>query len=181
MSFRTLAYLALVLVTTGCTVQRMQHDTLGAIEWARFKDGVRISGSSRWRLPPHYSLDVVELAPAVNPAWLPAAKAGVATVFPTASPDGPSPVQLLVNWPTEHQQSESSPQHSSWSAANPANWLPAPSDALAIQVALVDVANDDLIQAAELKLTPHWFSSRRSRPDQIERAFHILAASLTSG
>jgi len=98
---------------------------------------VRISGSSRWRLPPHYSLDVIELAPAANPAWLP--------------------------------------------AANPANWFPEPSDAQAIQVALVDVANDDLIQAAELKLTPRWFSARSSRPDQIERAFHMLAASLASG
>jgi hypothetical protein len=181
MSVRTLLYLTFVLVTAGCTVQRMQHDTVGAIEWARFKDGVQISGSTRWRLPPNYSVEVVELAPAEDPAWLPAAIAGVASVFPTAGADGPSPVQLLVNWPSEHQQSESPPERSSWSAANPTNWLPAPSDGLAIGVALVDVANDDLIQAAELRLTPHWFSAQRSRPQQIERAFHILAASLTSG
>jgi len=181
MSVRTLLYLTFVLFTAGCTVQRMQHDTVGAIEWARFKDGVQISGSTRWRLPPNYSVEVVELVPAEDPAWLPAAIAGVASVFPTASPDGQSPVQLLVNWPSEHQQSESPPQRTSVSDAYPADWLPAPSDGLAIGVALVDVANDELIQAAELKLTPHWLSSKRSRPEHIERAFHVLAASLTSG
>ncbi|HEX7036372.1 MAG TPA: hypothetical protein VF210_11385 [Pseudomonadales bacterium] len=167
--------LATLLALGACTVARLEHDSTQALEWLRLKHGAEVQTAARWQLPRYASIQVVELAPAPDPAWLQAAQQGIDAVFPAPSVAGGAHFQLLVAWP----EGESAP------AADDARrrldrFLPDLQGPFTLRVALVRSTDGALVDAAALEVSPRWLSGRDSAPG-VRTAFQRFAEGFRPG
>jgi hypothetical protein len=177
LSFPALA--AVLLLFGGCTVQRFQADTAAALEWLRLSHGSRIDATARWQLARGTRIQVVEVAPAPDPAWLAAAQAGVDRAYPGVGPAADAPFQLLVSWPRQDDV-PAARQVSLWEVIDMDQYLPDFQSTLHLQVALVRRADGVLVEAAALRATPYWFAPESSAPQLVQTAFQDFAATFTT-
>ncbi|MEQ8783455.1 MAG: hypothetical protein RIE06_27650 [Roseibium album] len=175
----TVAAIASVTATPGlggCTVPRLKEDTAQTLEWLRLKDGTRITAATRWQLPRGARIRVEPLTPPPHPAWLEAAQTGINSVFPGAAYDaGPVDFRLLVSWPQDAEVAPG-PEVSFWEIVDMDQFLPDFQGPMALRVALVRGTDDALVEAAELRVTPHWFAAEASAPRLVNDAFRQFAA-----
>lgn len=171
---------ALCLCLGGCTVAHMQHEAAAALEWLRLKDGTRMTTSARWQLSRSARIRVEQVAPAADPAWLRAAQSGVDAVFPgSAHRAGPADFRLLVSWPRDTRV-KPGPEVSLWEVIDMDQFLPDFQSPMALRVALLREADGALVEAAELRVTPHWFASQARAPALINGAFRDFAGQFSS-
>lgn len=167
--------LATLLALGACTVARLERDSAQALEWLRLKHGAEVQTASRWQLPRYASIEVVELAPAPDPAWLPAAQQGIDAVFPAPSGAGGAHFQLLVAWP------HGDAGHASEDARRRMDrFLPDLQGPFTLRVALVRRADGALVDAAALEVSPRWLSGRGSAPG-VRTAFQRFAEGFRPG
>lgn len=174
-----LVCLLLGLFASGCTVQRFQSDTAATLEWLRLTHGAHIDATARWQLPRGTRIEVVETAPAPDPAWLAAAQAGVDQAYPGAGPATDAPLVLVVSWPTDEPVPPAR-KVSLWEVVDLDQYLPDLQPRLHLRVALVRRADQRVIEAAAIKATPHWFAPESSAPTLLQTAFREFAETFTT-
>jgi len=173
------AGLAAVLLFGGCTIQHFQADTAATLEWLRLTHGSKIDATTRWQLPRGTRIQVVELTPAPDPAWLDAAQAGVDLAYPGVGPATTAPFQLLVSWPRQDGVGPSR-QVSIWEMIDMDQFLPDFQRTLELQVALLRRSDGVLVEAAALRATPYWFAPESSAPRLVQTAFRDFAATFAT-
>lgn len=175
----SLVWLLVGLASAGCTVQRFQSDTAATLEWLRLTHGAQVDATARWQLPRGSRIEVVELAPAPDPAWLAAAQAGVDRAYPGVGPATDAPLVLLVSWPTEKPVPPAR-KVSLWEVVDLDQYLPDLQPRLHLRVALVRRADQRVIEAAAIRATPYWFAPESSAPRLLQVAFHEFAETFTT-
>lgn len=163
---------------TGCTVQHFEHDTAETLEWLRFKHGTRMHTATRWQLPRHTRIEVVETGPAADPSWLAAAQAGVDRVFPAPPAPRTEPLELLVSWPAADGGKPRGPRVSLWEVVDMDQFLPDFQQPMLLQVALRRPQDGALLEAGQLEVSPRWFASQGVAPELVQDAFTSFAARL---
>jgi hypothetical protein len=169
--------MAITLAVCGCTVQRIEHDTAETLEWLRLKHGTELRSTARWQLPRHASIEVLEVAPGPDPAWLASAQHGVDSVFSAPAPPGGASFQLLVSWPQADRESTQARQVSLWEIVDMDQFLPDFQPPFTLQVALVRSHDGALVEAAQLEVSPRWLSGRSAGPNLVHNAFREFATS----
>ena len=174
---RALAMCLLFGAVAGCTIERFHRDVRVTTDYARFTHSTTVHQDARWQLSPGMRIGVVEVAPAKQQAWLPAAQAGINSVFTLSqhehaavAPD----LTLLVSWPSDRVAGQPERGYGKYLRVDKM----AIGDQLPVQVALVDQRRDVLIQTATLKLTPRMFASNPTGADHIQEAFASYAMGL---
>ena len=174
-----LAWLLLAGASAGCTVQRFQADTTATLEWLRLTHGAHVDSTARWQLPRGTRIEVVEMAPAPDPAWLAAAQAGVDQAYPGVGPAADAPLVLLVSWATDDPVPPAR-KVSFWEVVDLDQYLPDLQPRLHLRVALVRRADQQVIEVAAIKATPYWFAPESSAPTLLQTAFREFAESFTT-
>jgi len=167
--------LATLLALGACTGAGVERGSVQALEWLRLKHGAEVHSAARWQLPRYASIEVVELAPAPDPAWLQAAQQGIDAVFPAPSAAGEAHVQRLVAWPEG-----GSGQAPDDARRRMDRFLPDLQGPFTLRVALVRSADGALVDAAALEVSPRWLSGRDSAPG-VRTAFQRFAEGLRPG
>lgn len=162
----------------GCTVQHLEHDTARTLEWLRFKHGTQLHTASRWQLPRHTRIEVVEAGPAPDTTWLAAAQAGVDRVFPAPRAPHTRPLELLVAWPAADGDELRGPRVSLWEVVDMDQFLPDFQQPMLLKVALRRPEDGALLEAGQLEVSPRWFASQGAAPELVRDAFARFAASL---
>jgi hypothetical protein len=176
--FRRLLLLGLLLplAAAGCA-SRAGHHATEALEWLRLKDAATVERRARWQLPVDAKVAVQELTPAPHPAWLAAAEQAVGAAFPGHGSPGAAEFRLLVAWPAGPEALRTSRVTlAEMIRLDP--FLPDFQGPMELQVMLVRAADDGLVDAARLEVSPHWFTAEARSPALVHAAFRELAATL---
>lgn len=175
---RLLIPLATVVLCAGCTGHYLERDAVQTLEWLRLKHGTELAATTRWQIPRNTVIEVTETAAAPGPDWLYAARSGVESVFPPAGTPGTEPLQLIVSWPAADGGKPRGPRVALWEVVDVDQFLPGFAQPMTLQVALVRPSDGALLEAAQLNVTPRWFTSEATAPALVHGAFRSFAASL---